>query len=198
MAQEKTSSIGSNFMTYPAGGWRKALFKSPLLLWRLGLGSIIGRSIMVLTVTGRKSGLPRHTMAEWHPIGSRKFVPVAFGERAQWYKNIQANPLITIQTNEGAESVFARRITEEHEFLEAVRVVQQRNPVMAQWYFESRGITDANPENLLSHKDQIFFLTFDATSESTPPPLQADLRWVWLIVLGLFILLGVLLRQEEK
>jgi hypothetical protein len=70
---------------YPVrGSWLRWTFKAPLYLWRMGLGFLIGRYIMVITTSGRKSGLPRHTMAEWHPLTSGgKFVPVNYGERAQ-------------------------------------------------------------------------------------------------------------------
>ena len=29
------------FMVYPSGGWRKAMFKAPLYLWRMGLGMLL-------------------------------------------------------------------------------------------------------------------------------------------------------------
>ena len=33
---------GRGLMVYPGRGWRKALFRFPLWLWRLGLGPILG------------------------------------------------------------------------------------------------------------------------------------------------------------
>lgn len=47
-------------MPYPKG-LLKLLFKSPILLYRLGLGLFVGRLFMVLTTIGRKSGKPRRT-----------------------------------------------------------------------------------------------------------------------------------------
>ena len=100
------SSMGAQLLRqYPVrDSWLRWVFKAPLYLWRMGLGFLIGRYIMVITTTGRKSGLPRHTMAEWHPLNGGKFVPVNYGERAQWYRNIEADPHVTIQTSDGTQS----------------------------------------------------------------------------------------------
>jgi deazaflavin-dependent oxidoreductase (nitroreductase family) len=174
---------------YPTGGWLRVAFKAPLYLWRMGLGFLIGRYIMVITTFGRKSGLPRSTGAEWHPLRGSKFVPVNYGERAQWYKNIQANPHVTIQTAHGTERVTARRITDDAELIEAYHVIQARNPMMTQWFLESKGIQDSEAD-ILAHKDRIFLVTFDPTDEPTPPPLQADLVWVWAALIGGWLLFG--------
>ena len=103
------------FMTYPSEGWHKAAFKAPVVLWRLGLGSLIGQMMVLITQTGRKSGLPRRTITEMHKINGRKYAPVAFGRRAQWYRNIEADPLVTIQTADGPESARAVRVTDDQE-----------------------------------------------------------------------------------
>ncbi|MFN3308074.1 MAG: hypothetical protein ACK44E_02605 [Anaerolineales bacterium] len=60
-------------LPYPKG-LVKLLFKTPILLYRLGLGVLVGRLFMVLTTTGRKSGVARRTAIEFHefegkPIG---------------------------------------------------------------------------------------------------------------------------------
>ncbi|MBZ0294633.1 MAG: nitroreductase family deazaflavin-dependent oxidoreductase [Anaerolineae bacterium] len=196
MSQEP--SFGVDLMrTYPGHGWRKALFKAPLYLWRLGLGFFVGRYIMVITTIGRKSGQPRHTMAEWHPHRDSKFVPVAFGEKAQWYKNAMANSHVTIQTADGTQSALARRITDPDELLEAFHTIMKRNPMMAQWYLEAHGAEPTNAD-VLATKDDIYFLTFDPTTDPTPPPLEADLWWVWPLVLAVFSLLILGSRSARK
>ena len=43
--------------------------------------------------------------------------------------------------------------------------------------------------DILAKKDRIYMLTFDPTDEPTPPPLEADLAWVWALVLGAYWLL---------
>ncbi len=179
-------SAGTQLLrTYPvAGSWLRWMFKAPLYLWRLGLGFLVGRYIMVITTTGRKSGLPRHTMAEWHPLNGRKFVPVNYGEHAQWYRNVVADPHVTIQTAQGTERVIARRITEDADLIAAFRVINELNPMMTRWYLNANGIEDRESD-ILANKERIYLLTFDPTTEPTPAPLQADLIWVWTLVLGI-------------
>lgn len=174
---------------YPTGGWLKWAFKAPLYLWRMGLGFFIGRYIMVITTFGRKSGLPRSTGAEWHPLRGGKFVPVNYGEKAQWYKNIVANPHVTIQTAHGTEHVTARRVTDDDELIEAYHVLKATNAMMTMWYLDSKGIQD-NDADVLAHKDAIYMLTFEPTTEPTPPPLKNDLVWVWAVLAGMCLLLG--------
>lgn len=85
---------GRGLMIYPAGGWRKALFKAPLWLWRLGLGPILGRFYLVLTTvssganTGRKRIMSRRSK-DWNlglaqdlrnPVFAREFLMAAIEE----------------------------------------------------------------------------------------------------------------------
>ena len=107
------------FLTYPSNGWRRAMFRWPVQLWRLGLGPVIGRFMVLISHTGRKSGLTRRTMTELHVVNGKKYAPSGFGRRAQWYRNIEADPRVTIQTADGAESAIARRVTDDDELLAA-------------------------------------------------------------------------------
>ena len=99
------------FLTYPTSPWHIALFKWPVYLWRLGLGPIIGRIFILFTHIGRKSGLPRRTMTERYYLNGRNYAPSGFGRRPQWWRNIEVNPLVTIQTTDGVQSARAVRVT---------------------------------------------------------------------------------------
>jgi hypothetical protein len=46
----------------PQGTFNRMLIKSPLVWWRMGLGSVLERSMQVLTTWGRKTHTPRWTM----------------------------------------------------------------------------------------------------------------------------------------
>jgi len=183
------------FLTYPSGGWRRAMFKWPVQLWRLGLGPLLGRFLVLITHTGRKSGLPRRTLAELHVIDSRKYAPCAFGRRAQWYRNIEADPLVTIQTSAGAESARAVRVTDDQELLALFDLDQPLNRAMLEGYLATLGI-EPTPEDILAKKDRIYWIRFDPTDEPTPPPLEADLVWLWPVALGT-VLIGWLLARRD-
>lgn len=178
----------SGFMTYPGGGLRKALFKAPITLWRLGLGPLLGRYMLLITHTGRKSGLPRRTMVEYHVLDETRYAPCAFGPRAQWYRNIEADPLVTVQDKYGVHPMRARRVTDPEELVAVFALLQQRNPMMLGWYLDSLGIA-STVEAVLEQRDRVIFIAFDPTDAPTPPALEADLTWVWAVVLfGLLLL----------
>jgi deazaflavin-dependent oxidoreductase (nitroreductase family) len=74
------------------------LLRFPTLLYRAHLGWLFGERLLRLTVTGRRSGLPRAVVLE--VIGrssSGLFVASAWGERAEWVRNVMANPRVQVQ-----------------------------------------------------------------------------------------------------
>lgn len=179
----------ASFLSYPTAGWHRALFKWPVQLWRLGLGPILGRLMMVITHTGRVSGLPRRTMLEYFKMDGRKYVASAFGRRSQWYRNIEADPRVTIQTAEGVERMRAMRVTDEGTLLHLLEYVKRRDGPLYDVYLESLAVRPTR-EDILAKKDRFHWLTFEPTDELTPPPLKVDLVWVWaVLVVGLIALI---------
>lgn len=181
-------------MVYPRGGWRRWMFRAPLILWRLGLGPLLGRGMLLITHTGRVSGLPRRTMVEYHVMDGTRYAPCAFGPRAQWYRNIQADPLVTVQDAYGTHAMRARRVTDPEELLAIYALMQGRNPVMLGWYLRSLGIPNT-AQDVLQARDRVYFVAFEPTDAPTPPPLEADLQWAWVIVV---ILSGLALLRPRR
>jgi len=84
----------------PPRGITRLLFRAPLVLFRLGLGWLLGGRFMLLTHIGRKSGLPRQAVlevAEHDAATDTYYVASGFGRESQWFKNVQTNPHVTIQ-----------------------------------------------------------------------------------------------------
>ena len=71
--------------------WRLFRFLPPRLAYLLGLGSIAGRAVLLLTTVGRRSGLPRVTPLLYDEIDGIIYVGSARGEKADWFRNLQAN-----------------------------------------------------------------------------------------------------------
>ena len=173
---------------YPGSDLSRLVWRAPMVLWRLGLGPIVGRLFMIITTSGRKSGLPRSTMVEYHSLNGRKYVASGFGDVSQWYKNIQANPFVTIQTSEGSDSARAIRITEDREILDVVELFRQADSAyFVDFYLRSFDV-EPSQEDILAKKDRLHFLRFDPVDEATPPGLEADLVWIWpLALVGLLL-----------
>ncbi|MFN8382440.1 MAG: nitroreductase family deazaflavin-dependent oxidoreductase [Anaerolineales bacterium] len=77
----------------------KFFFKVPLFFHKIGFGGwerLIGAQWMLITTVGRKTGKPRQTMVDvmdYDKATDTYYIEAAYGERADWYKNIQSNPI---------------------------------------------------------------------------------------------------------
>lgn len=82
----------------PPAGLRRVLWRLPIRLYRIGLGPLLGRRVMLLTHIGRVSGRERRAVIEVVQQDERGYVAASgFGPRADWYRNILATPGVTIQ-----------------------------------------------------------------------------------------------------
>jgi len=105
----------------------KTMNKFMLLMWRLGLGplinfwpAVIGR-IMVITHTGRKSGLKRQTPANYAIVDGDVYcitMPIT-----DWYRNIKANPDIEVWLPDGRWNATAEEIPNDETNLSYLRQV---------------------------------------------------------------------------
>jgi deazaflavin-dependent oxidoreductase (nitroreductase family) len=79
--------------------WGNRTVMLPLLSHRhLGawMGSPVAGWFAVLTTTGRRSGLPRRTPLNYAIVGGCVYVLSGFGTRADWYRNLLADPRVTV------------------------------------------------------------------------------------------------------
>lgn len=74
-------------------------FRAPVILYRIGLGGLMPMQLQLTTV-GRKSGQPRRAVVDvlrHDRPADTYYVVSAWGERADWYRNLQANPAVRVQ-----------------------------------------------------------------------------------------------------
>lgn len=84
----------------PRSGWRRAVLRAPITLYRLGLGGLLGHRVVLLTHTGRVSGTPRQVVLEVVGRGEEPdsyLIASGYGERSQWFRNILATPAVRYQ-----------------------------------------------------------------------------------------------------
>jgi deazaflavin-dependent oxidoreductase (nitroreductase family) len=97
----------------PRGLARLAL-RFPIWLYRAHLGWILGSRFVLLTHTGRKSGLPRYTVLEvvrYDRTTGVCVVASGWGTKSDWFNNVTANPNIVFQVGNKAMAGFAERLT---------------------------------------------------------------------------------------
>lgn len=173
---------------YPAGGWRRWFFRGPLLLWRLGLGWMLGRYLLLLTHTGRRSGRPRRAVLEHTDFDGFLHIASGWAGRPQWVNNIEANPLVTVQCGRRTFGARVRRLSSESDLAHLFESARGRSPVWSEW-LQTLGIEDSL-EDFLAKKDRVFVYRLEPTDEPTPPRQRADLAWLWLVAMGLLVWLA--------
>jgi deazaflavin-dependent oxidoreductase (nitroreductase family) len=79
-------------------GLRRMLFRAPILLYRVGLGRLLGSRFILLHHIGRNSGRQRRTVLEVvRREGDEVTVAAGFGPGSDWYLNVLAHPGTTVQ-----------------------------------------------------------------------------------------------------
>ena len=94
---------------HPPRGFQRLLWRAPIWLYKLHLGALLGKRFLLLTHTGRKSGLPRQAVIEiddYDADANTYLVASGFGPKADWYRNILKTPEVTIQV--GNKKMAAR------------------------------------------------------------------------------------------
>ncbi len=86
-------------LTRERPSWLQQLFlRAPVLLYRGWLAELLRwRCVLLLTTTGRTSGLPRTTGVSFLPVDTKYVIFSGWGIRSDWYRNVRANPDVVIQ-----------------------------------------------------------------------------------------------------
>lgn len=100
------------------------------LLYAIGLGPLIGRIILLLETTGRKSGLKRVTPLQYEMIGDDYYVGAARGIKADWVRNIQACPQVEVRVGSKHFLGMAEVVTDPSKFADFLEIRLQRHPLM--------------------------------------------------------------------
>ncbi len=83
-------------MKAPRWFWRLIRI-GPCLAYALGLGPVIGRFVLLLTTTGRKTGKPRTTPLVYEEVDGTYLVASARGSSADWIRNIVADGCVEVR-----------------------------------------------------------------------------------------------------
>lgn len=98
----------------PPRGITRTLYRAPIWLYKINLGRLLGKRFLLLTHTGRKSGLQRQTVVEvvkHEPEHNRFYIASAWGENSDWVKNITVDPSIEVQVGNQGWEMIAERLT---------------------------------------------------------------------------------------
>lgn len=108
----------------------KNIQKIHRVLYSIGLGPFIGRIILLLTTTGRRSGLKRVTPLQYEMIGDDYYVGAARGTKSDWVRNIQSCPQVEVRVGTKKFQGTAEVVTDASRFADFVEIRLQRHPRM--------------------------------------------------------------------
>jgi deazaflavin-dependent oxidoreductase (nitroreductase family) len=100
------------------------------LLYALGLGPVIGKIILLLTTTGRKSGQPRVTPLQYEEIDGAYYLGAARGLEADWVRNLQANPQVEVRVGGKYVRGKAEIVTDPARIANFLEIRLARHPFM--------------------------------------------------------------------
>ena len=106
--------IVTRFMRGGVNPFFRVLFKLPILTYRLGLGRLIGKRIVLLTTIGRKTGKPRVTALGfgYDAPNDTYYVMAGWGGKSDWLRNASANPRVRVRVGARQFDGIAARVPE--------------------------------------------------------------------------------------
>lgn len=107
----------------------RGFVRAPIWFYRHGLGWLFGRRVLMLEHTGRTSGSTRYVVLEVvdKPSADTTIVVSGFGRRAQWYRNLEANPACSVTIGRHRVRAHARFLSDE-ESAAVLERYQQAHP----------------------------------------------------------------------
>ncbi|MFC4117958.1 nitroreductase family deazaflavin-dependent oxidoreductase [Nonomuraea zeae] len=153
----------------PPAGLRRRLWRLPILLYRIGLGPLLGRRVMLLTHTGRVSGRPRRAVIEVVRHDEHGYVAASgFGPGADWYRNVMATPQVTLQIGGEVRQAVATPLAAE-EGAEIMARYAPRHPAAARRLCKIMGFAvNGSVEDYREVGRHIPFVRFTPHPISTP------------------------------
>ncbi|MBN1305412.1 MAG: nitroreductase family deazaflavin-dependent oxidoreductase [Anaerolineales bacterium] len=112
-------------------GLMRLFFRAPIALFKARLGWMFGERFLMLTHTGRTSGLPRYVVLEVvnsEPGNGTYYVTSGWGETSDWFQNIQKTPQVKVQVRNRIFSARAERLPVE-QAVENLFVYCQKSPL---------------------------------------------------------------------
>lgn len=174
--------------------------KFMLLMWRLGLGKwvniwpTVGGQIMVLTHTGRKTGLKRRTPVNYAVVDGELYCTAGFGHLADWYRNIVANSEVEVWLPDGWWAGLVEEVTDPEKRLPLLRQVLIGSGFAAYLAgINPYSMSDAALDVATADYRLLYIRRTEARTGSGGP---GDLAWAW--PLATLILMWLLFRRRKR
>lgn len=108
----------------------RRLMRAPTWIYKARAGALFGSRILMLEHIGRKSGAPRYAVLEVvdHPAPDVYLIASGFGRKAQWFRNIEANPRVRVYSGSRAPRRATARVLGQQEADRTLAAYRDRHP----------------------------------------------------------------------
>jgi deazaflavin-dependent oxidoreductase (nitroreductase family) len=95
----------------------RRLTRAPIWIYKTRAGAVLGSRLIMLEHIGRKSGARRDVVLEVfdHPSPDTYVVASGFGDKAQWFRNVRANPRVRVYAGSRAPAPATARVLNQEE-----------------------------------------------------------------------------------
>lgn len=112
----------------------------PQIVYALGLGPLMGRLVLLLTTTGRKTGKPRITPLQYEEVGDVIYLGASRGLQSDWVRNILADPQVSVRVKSRRFKGLAEVSTDPAQIADFLELRLQRHPKMIAAMLQAEGM----------------------------------------------------------
>jgi deazaflavin-dependent oxidoreductase (nitroreductase family) len=106
----------------------RTLLTVPILLYRGPLAELLrSRCVLLLTTRGRRTGQPRTGAVSFMPVNDHFVVFSGWGVTSNWYRNIRANPEVTLKVGRRHLAATARLVEDPERRRQFMQQMQARS-----------------------------------------------------------------------
>lgn len=132
------------------------------LLYRKFLYRLAGKAVLLLTTRGRKTGNPHTIGLQYELIDGRYYVGAADGEHADWYRNLKADPRVSVQAGARCFNALAETVSDTEQIAAFLEYRIKKRPLMMKLIMSMDGIKgNLAHENLLEYSKKIRLVILD-------------------------------------
>ncbi|MFN7955726.1 MAG: nitroreductase family deazaflavin-dependent oxidoreductase [bacterium] len=142
-------SLGWVGSSRPSGALR-SLYRAPAKLYAWGLGGLVASHVLLLTTTGRKSGLERRTPIGYihDPGNDVYFLTAGWKGHTDWKRNLDADPAAAVQVGRRRFRTLTRPATDD-EARWVFAEYRRRNPFADRLILRDTGIAASDDDDTL-------------------------------------------------
>jgi len=110
------------------------------VLYTLGFGPLVGRMVLLLITTGRKTNLRRVTPLQYEEIDGAIYVASSRGQKADWFRNLVADPRVEVRVKSDRFCGICETATDPKRIADFLELRLMRHPKVMRRIFEWEGL----------------------------------------------------------